>query len=141
MGMFHRLPETMQALDACGESFLTGVGHDYDSHGPKGAVGIERSFEPWNNAYLRARRAAGARRCRRAADRRRQRRRRRLRRGGCRAADGRARFRNRPFVGYDISRYALDRADEKLASCGLANVAFRDPRQSPMPDRPLASTW
>ena len=34
------------------ESFRTGLGHDYDSHGPEGAVGIERSFEPWNRAFL-----------------------------------------------------------------------------------------
>ncbi|MEO6571325.1 MAG: SAM-dependent methyltransferase, partial [Ilumatobacteraceae bacterium] len=52
MGMFHRLPQTMQALDVMPESFRTGIGHDYDSHGPEGAEGIERSFEPWNNANL-----------------------------------------------------------------------------------------
>ena len=34
------------------ESFRTGLGHDYDSHGPEGAVGIERSFEPWNRVHL-----------------------------------------------------------------------------------------
>ena len=48
MGMFHRFPQTMAALEAMPESFRTGLGHDYDSHGPEGAVGIERSFEPWN---------------------------------------------------------------------------------------------
>ena len=48
MGMFHRFPHTMAALEAMPESFRTGLGHDYDSHGPEGAVGIERSFEPWN---------------------------------------------------------------------------------------------
>ena len=52
MGMFHRLPQTMNALEHVRESFQTGVGHDYDSHGPEGAVGIERSFEPWNKAFL-----------------------------------------------------------------------------------------
>ena len=52
MGMFHRLPQTMEALVVVRDSFVTGVGHDYDSHGPEGAVGIERSFEPWNNAHL-----------------------------------------------------------------------------------------
>ncbi len=29
-----------------------GCGHDYDSHGPEGAEGIERSFEPWMSANL-----------------------------------------------------------------------------------------
>ena len=52
MGMFHRLPQTMAALNKMPESFRTGIGHDYDSHGPEGAVGIERSFEPWTNANL-----------------------------------------------------------------------------------------
>ena len=52
MGMFHRLPQTMQTLERMPESFRSGVGHDYDSHGPEGAVGIERSFEPWNRAFL-----------------------------------------------------------------------------------------
>ena len=52
MGMFHRLPQTMDALKLMPESFRTGMGRNYDSHGPEGAVGIERSFEPWNNAHL-----------------------------------------------------------------------------------------
>ena len=52
MGMFHRLPQTMRTLDEMPESFRTGVGHDYDSHGPEGAVGIERAFEPWNRTFL-----------------------------------------------------------------------------------------
>ena len=52
MGMFHRLPQTMESLRYLPESFRTGIGHDYDSHGPEGAVGIERSFEPWSNAHL-----------------------------------------------------------------------------------------
>ncbi|MFZ9532868.1 MAG: SAM-dependent methyltransferase, partial [Ilumatobacteraceae bacterium] len=52
MGMFHRLPQTMESLKRIPESFRTGVGFNYDSHGPDGAVGIERSFEPWNNANL-----------------------------------------------------------------------------------------
>ena len=52
MGMFHRLPQTMESLKRMPESFRTGIGHNYDSHGPEGAVGIERSFEPWTNANL-----------------------------------------------------------------------------------------
>ena len=52
MGMFHRLPQTMDSLSVLPESFRTGIGHDYDSHGPDGAVGIERSFEPWSRSYL-----------------------------------------------------------------------------------------
>ena len=52
MGMFHRFPNTMESLRDMPESFRTGLGHDYDSHGPEAAVGIERSFEPWNRANL-----------------------------------------------------------------------------------------
>jgi 2-polyprenyl-3-methyl-5-hydroxy-6-metoxy-1,4-benzoquinol methylase len=52
MGMFHRFPQMIGALDVMPESFRTGQGHDYDSHGCEGAIGIERSFEPWNRSHL-----------------------------------------------------------------------------------------
>ena len=42
MGMFLQLPQTMDALDRLPESFRTGLGFDYDTHGPEAAVGIER---------------------------------------------------------------------------------------------------
>jgi 2-polyprenyl-3-methyl-5-hydroxy-6-metoxy-1,4-benzoquinol methylase len=132
MGMFHRLPQTMEALVRVRDSFVTGLGHDYDSHGAEGAVGIERSFEPWNNAYLVPtvlpaldgvvdRLTAGAP----VVD------------VGCGAGGAvmlmaRA-FPKSSFVGYDISRHALDRANEKLVAAGLANVTFCDPRDSAMP--------
>jgi SAM-dependent methyltransferase len=132
MGMFHRLPQTMQALESMPESFTTGLGHDYDSHGPEGAVGIERSFEPWNmHNLLRKvlpsmdgvveRLEAGAR----VAD------------VGCGAGGAvllmAEAFPNSTFVGYDISRHALDRADVKLAEAGLGNARFADPRDEPLP--------
>ncbi len=41
------------------------------------------------------------------------------------------------FVGYDISRYALDRAGHRLEESGLTNVRFVDPRDEPLPDRRL----
>ena len=47
MGMFHRLPQSMQSLERLPESFRSGLGYDYDAHGCEGAVGVERSFEPW----------------------------------------------------------------------------------------------
>jgi hypothetical protein len=52
MGMFHRLPQTMQVLERIAESFRTGVGLDYDAFGPEGAAGIERSFGPWYRNFL-----------------------------------------------------------------------------------------
>jgi SAM-dependent methyltransferase len=132
MGMFHRLPQTMQALEHMPESFRSGLGHDYDSHGPDGAVGIERSFEPWNRANLLpvvlpamdgvvARLQQGAV----VAD------------VGCGTGSAAllmgSAFPSSRFTGYDISQFALARAREKLASSGLANVTFADPRESALP--------
>jgi len=131
MGMFHRLPQTMQALDHVRDSFRTGIGHDYDSHGPQGAVGIERSFEPWSNANLLPtvlpavdgmveRLGAGAS----VVD------------IGCGAGSAvllmAAAFPNSTFVGYDISQYALARAALKLEDSGLHNASFDDPRTAPI---------
>jgi 2-polyprenyl-3-methyl-5-hydroxy-6-metoxy-1,4-benzoquinol methylase len=132
MGMFHRLPQTMNALREMPSSFSTGLGHDYDSHGPEGAVGIERSFEPWNQNFLVpvvlpmmdgvvAKLERGCR----AVD------------IGC-GAGGAAilmarTFPRSEFVGYDISRHALARAEEKKAEAGVTNVTFLDPRESPLP--------
>ena len=132
MGMFHRLPQTMAALERMPDSFTHGLGHDYDSHGPEGAEGIERSFEPWNRANLLRkvlpamdgvvdRLRAGAR----VAD------------VGCGAGGAvllmAEAFPASTFVGYDISRHALDRADARLAASGLRNARFADPRDEPLP--------
>lgn len=132
MGMFHRLPQTMQALTVMPDCFAHGVGHDYDSHGPEGAEGIERSFEPWNRANLLRkvlpamdgvvdRLRAGAR----VAD------------VGCGAGGAvilmAEAFPASTFVGYDISQYALDRANARLAESGLRNARFADPRVEPLP--------
>ena len=132
MGMFHRLPQTMRTLEEMPESFVTGLGHDYDSHGPEGAVGIERSFEPWSNAFLVPtvlpaldgvvdRLRAGAV----VAD------------VGCGAGSAVLKmaeaFPASRFHGYDISRYALGRAEQKRVEAGATNVHFHDPRQDPLP--------
>ena len=132
MGMFHRLPATMGALELMPEAFATGMGHDYDSHGPQGAEGIERSFEPWNNANL-LRKVLPA--MDGAVD--------RMRAGasvvdvGCGAGGAvilmAEAFPESSFVGYDISEHALDRANIKLHESGLTNVRFADPRHDPMP--------
>jgi len=37
------------------------------------------------------------------------------------------------FTGYDISQYALDRANQRLRDSGLANARFADPRSEPLP--------
>lgn len=132
MGMFHRLPQTMGALKDMPESFTTGVGHDYDSHGPEGAVGIERSFEPWNQNFLvpavlplldgvNEKLKNGGR----IAD------------IGC-GAGGAALLLARTFPsahvdGFDISQYALERAKARQQEEGTANVSFLDPRTDPVP--------
>jgi 2-polyprenyl-3-methyl-5-hydroxy-6-metoxy-1,4-benzoquinol methylase len=128
MGMFHRLPQTMAALNHMPESFRTGLGHDYDSHGPEGAVGIEKSFEPWNQNFLipyvvpalsgvLEKLEKGAR----VAD------------IGCGAGGlslllGRT-YPQSQFVGYDISLHALQRANDRLKNDQLSNVRFVDPRE------------
>lgn len=132
MGMFHRLPQTMRALEDMPASFRSGVGHDYDSHGPQGAVGIERSFEPWNRANLLPnvlpkldgvvdKLQAGAH----VVD------------IGCGAGGAvllmAGAFPASRFAGYDISKYALGRAAQKLEEAGVTNASFHDPRQDPIP--------
>ncbi|MSO58839.1 MAG: class I SAM-dependent methyltransferase [Ilumatobacteraceae bacterium] len=131
MGMFHRLPQTMRALEDMPASFRTGLGFDYDSHGPEGAVGIERSFEPWNQTFLlpvvvpaiqglEQRLSEGAS----VVD------------IGC-GAGGAAMllaqtFPKSQFKGYDISHYALERAKVRQAEKNLSNIKFVDPRTEPI---------
>ena len=133
MGMFHRLPQTMGALNAMPEAFRTGVGHDYDSHGPEGAVGIERSFEPWNQNFLipmvipalegiQEKLTVGAR----VAD------------IGC-GSGGAALLMGSTFPksiieGFDISKFALERAEERKVYAKISNVSFFDPRDKPIAD-------
>jgi 2-polyprenyl-3-methyl-5-hydroxy-6-metoxy-1,4-benzoquinol methylase len=132
MGMFHRLPQTLGALDLMPDCFTTGLGHDYDSHGYEGAVGIERSFEPWNRANLLDKVlpamdgvVAMLERGARVID------------VGCGAGGAvllmAERFPHSMFVGYDISRHALERASVKHAESGLTNVHFAHPGDEPLP--------
>jgi len=132
MGMFHRLPQTMQSLVHLPESFRTGLGHDYDSHGPEGAAGIERSFEPWYKNFLVPvalpaldgvvrKLEAGAV----VAD------------VGCGAGVAvclmAQAFPNSQFHGYDISRHALERAERRKADVGVTNAHFHDVRDGGLP--------
>jgi 2-polyprenyl-3-methyl-5-hydroxy-6-metoxy-1,4-benzoquinol methylase len=132
MGMFHRFPQTIGALEHMPESFLTGLGHDYDSHGCEGAIGIEKSFEPWMRHHLLdtvlpaldgsvERLETGAN----VID------------IGCGSGGAvlmmAERFPKSTFVGYDISEHALERAGERLAESGLTNARFLDPRVEAMP--------
>ena len=132
MGMFHRFPTLIAGLDHMPESFRTGLGHPYDSAGPEGAIGVERSFEPWNRHHLlptvlpavsglveRLEDGAG------------------LIDIGCGAGGAllmmAEAFPASSFIGYDISRHALDRAEARRLESGLSNVRFVDPRDEPIP--------
>jgi 2-polyprenyl-3-methyl-5-hydroxy-6-metoxy-1,4-benzoquinol methylase len=42
-------------------------------------------------------------------------------------------FPNSQFHGYDISRFALGRAEQKRSDAGVVNAHFHDPRQDPLP--------
>ncbi|HEX9259979.1 MAG TPA: class I SAM-dependent methyltransferase, partial [Acidimicrobiales bacterium] len=132
MGMFHRLPQTMQTLHHLPESFRTGVGYDYDAHGEEGATGIERSFEPWYRNFLvpvalpmldgvTDRLSAGAT----VAD------------VGCGAGVAvcliAKAFPASEVHGYDISHHALKRAEHRKHEQGLQNAHFHDPRVEPLP--------
>ncbi|MDC3331932.1 class I SAM-dependent methyltransferase [Ilumatobacter sp.] len=131
-GMFHRFPQTMAALDLMPESFRTGVGHGYDSHGHEGAVGIERSFEPWNKAHLIPTVLPSLDGIVE-----------RLHTGitvvdiGCGAGGAvlmmAEAFPHSTFVGYDISQHALDRAESRRVESGVKNARFVDPRIDPLP--------
>lgn len=132
MGMFGRVPVMFADLDDTAESFRTGVGYDYDHAGEAGALSLERSFEPWNRAHLVTevlpavdgvveRLVAGAK----VAD------------IGCGAggavmlmADA---FPRSTFAGYDISQFALERAEQRRREAGADHVSFHDPRVDPLP--------
>ncbi|MBK9178089.1 MAG: methyltransferase domain-containing protein [Acidimicrobiales bacterium] len=132
MGMFDEMPATMGVLERLPHSFSSGLGLPYDALGPEGARGVERGFAPWYRNFLVPaalpaldgvveRLKAGAR----VAD------------LGCGAGFAlltmATAFPASRFHGYDISHYALARAETHLAESGLANVAFHDAGLDPLP--------
>ena len=132
MGMFHRLPATFDRLKDLPESFRTGLGFDYDAHGVEGAIGIERSFEPWSNAFLvNLVLPALAGMIEKLQD------------GitvvdvGCGAGSAvllmAQHFPKSTFMGIDISEHALSRASEKLVVSGLTNVSFMNAKTTSLP--------
>jgi len=132
MGMFSRLPQTMAHLELLPQSFQTGMGFDYDSHGPEGAAGIERSFEPWYRNFLVS---VGLPSLDGVVD--------KLQTGavaadvGCGAGVAvclmAEAFPHSEFHGYDISRHALDRANARKDRLGLTNAQFHDVRDGGLP--------
>lgn len=132
MGSFHHLPQTVATLELLPESFRTGLGLDYDAHGPDCAEGIARGFEPWMRANLLSTvvpALVGVEA--------------KLRDGanvldvGCGAGGVvlvlAAAFPASHVTGYDISQHALERARARQTEAGLTNTSFADPRVDPMP--------
>jgi SAM-dependent methyltransferase len=132
LGWFTSLPTTIGVAPKLIDSFRTGLGHPYDVFGCCGALGIEMSLTPWNEANVVPvvlpmldgvveRLSAGTN----VAD------------IGCGTGSvalslARA-FPNSRITGYDISVHALERAEQRLADESITNVAFKDPRTDPLP--------
>jgi len=133
MGPFSHLPGDMGMLERLPQAFRTGLGLDYDAHGPECAAGIARGFEPWMRTYLLPEvlpKLDGVVE--------------RLDDGvtiadvGC-GAGGMALLLAHAFpasqiLGYDISQHALALARQRQAAAGATNVEFHDPRETPLPD-------
>jgi SAM-dependent methyltransferase len=132
-GMFTQLPGTLGAVERLRESFRSGIGLPYDAFGPEGARGIERGFAPWLRSFLvpavigrvpglRERLAAGGR----VAD------------VGCGAGAAllllAEAFPAAELHGYELSRFALARAEENRSRAGRANVRFHAVPDDPLPE-------
>jgi 2-polyprenyl-3-methyl-5-hydroxy-6-metoxy-1,4-benzoquinol methylase len=131
-GMFDSLPQTIQVVDRLPEAFRSGVGLDYDAFGPGGARGVERGFAPWYRALLvpmalpRVEGAvpaleAGAKVADVGCG------------GGVALIEMAKAFPKSEFHGYDISRFALERAEANRKEAGVDNVSFHDAHEDPLP--------
>jgi SAM-dependent methyltransferase len=132
-GFFSHLPESMAVAEQLPESFRTGRGLPYDALGPGGARGVERGLAPWFRALLVpmvlpqidgvvAKLESGVR----VAD------------VGCGAGvallEMAKAFPKSEFHGWDISKHALERAEQNCAEAGVSNAHFHDAATDPLPD-------
>ncbi len=132
VGHFAHLPQVMAVVERLPEAFRTGVGLPYDAFGPSGAQAIERGFAPWFRTLLVPvalpaipglveRLTDGAA----VAD------------VGCGAGvaliEMAKSFPRSEFHGWDVSAYALARAEENRAVAGASNVVFHDARHDGLP--------
>lgn len=132
-GFFSHLPQTLSVAEQLPASFRSGVGLPYDAFGAEGAVGIERGFAPWFRSMLVPEAlpridglieqlAAGIE----VAD------------VGCGTGvavlELARHFPHSTFRGYDISEYALTRAEEARNEAGLPNASFHHAAREPLPD-------
>jgi len=134
-GAFSALPAQMALLEPLRESFRTGIGLNYDAQGPEGARGVEEMLAPWFRTMLVPialpqldgvlhKLNDGAQ----VAD------------IGCGAGvaliEMAKAFPNSKFHGYDISKHALERAQENVRSHGVPNVHFHDAAHHRLPPDP-----
>jgi SAM-dependent methyltransferase len=135
-GLSH-IPQLLgSVLERIPDAFRTGLGLSYDDLGPEAARGVERLLAPWFKHALVpvalpaldgvvAKLEAGAH----VAD------------VGCGAGvalcEMAKSFPASSFHGYDISHYALDRANAHKGELDLQNVTFHDANAVPLPDTPL----
>lgn len=125
VGIFSDLPQRMAVVEQLPTSFKTGLGLPYDARGSEGARGIERVFGNWFRFTLVSqvlpkldgvvdKFTRGAK----AAD------------VGCGAGMALIQmakaFPRTAFHGYDISRHALDRAEENKRREQVENVTFHN---------------
>jgi SAM-dependent methyltransferase len=131
-GMFSQLPKTLSLIEPLRGAFRTGVGLPYDAIGAEGARGIERGFAPWVKNFLvrvgvpaiaglKEKLEAGAK----VAD------------VGCGSGAAlleiaRA-FPKAELHGYELSRFALARAEENKRAAGATNVTFHHVSEDPLP--------
>jgi SAM-dependent methyltransferase len=131
-GGFCALPAQMAVLERLPESFRTGLGLPYDALGPDGARGVERLLAPWYRTQLVpvalpkldgvvSKLKAGAKVADVGCG------------GGIAIVEMAKAFPQSVFHGYDISKYALERAQENKAQARVSNVTFHDARQEPLP--------
>ncbi len=113
-----------EVVDRLAEAFRTGVGLRYDDLGPSAAHAVERMLEPWTRLALvpvivpalggvRERLVAGASVIDIGCG------------SGVAVTTLAAAFPRSDFEGWDPSRNAIDRARDRAAASGLANVSFR----------------
>src|SRR5262245_54385724 len=122
----------MAILERLPESFKSGLGLRYDALGPEGARGVERLLAPWFRTQLVpvalpkldgivSKLESGAK----VAD------------VGCGAGvaliEMTKAYPRSAFHGYDISKYALTRAEENKAQAGVRNVTFHDANGDALP--------
>lgn len=131
-GGFCALPQQMAVLERLPESFKSGLGLPYDAFGLEGARGIERFLAPWFRTQLvpmalpkldgvTARLQAGAKVADVGCG------------GGVALLEMAKAYPKSAFHGYDISKYALARAEENKTRAGVRNAQFHDANGDTLP--------